>query len=124
MLNTSYKLTVNTMAITLTNAAARQIATQLAKHGSGLGLRVGVKPVGCSGLAYTYAIADSIHPDDRVFEHAGASLVVDAKSLTSIDGARLDFVTDGMKQTFQFDNPNVDSTCGCGESFNLKKVTP
>lgn len=112
------------MAITLTDTAARQITTQLAKHGSGLGLRVGVKPVGCSGLAYTYAIAHSINPDDQVFEHAGASLVVDAKSLTSIDGARLDFVSDGMKQTFQFDNPNVDSTCGCGESFNLKKVAP
>lgn len=110
------------MAITLTNSAARQISTQIAKHGSGLGLRVGVKPVGCSGLAYTYAIADCINPEDQVFEHAGATLVVDATSLASIDGALLDFVSDGMKQTFQFDNPNVDSTCGCGESFNLKKV--
>lgn len=114
------------MTITLTNTAARQIASQLAKHSSGLGLglRVGVKPVGCSGLAYTYAIAEHINPDDHVFEHAGATLVVDAKSLLSIDGARLDFVNDGMKQAFQFDNPNVGSTCGCGESFNLKKLAP
>lgn len=112
------------MAITLTNAAARQIASQLAKHASGLGLRVGVKPVGCSGLTYTYAIADSINPEDRVFEHEGSRLVVDAKSLASIDGAQLDFVTEGMKHAFQFDNPNVGSTCGCGESFNLKKLAP
>lgn len=112
------------MTITLTNAAARQIASQLAKHASGLGLRVGVKPVGCSGLAYTYAIADCINLDDHVFDHAGIRLVVDAKSLISIDGARLDFVTDGMKQAFQFENPNVGSTCGCGESFNLKKLAP
>ena len=100
------------MAITLTNSAARQIATQVAKHGSGLGLRVGVKPVGCSGLAYTYAIADCINPEDQVFEHAGASLVVDATSLASIDGARLDFVSDGMKQAFQFDNPTSTAPAG------------
>lgn len=112
------------MAITLTEAAARQISAQLAKRGSGLGLRVGVKPVGCSGLTYTYDIADTLHADDVVFEHFGAKLVVDAKALTSIDGARLDYVSEGMKKTFQFDNPNVGSTCGCGESFNLKKAAP
>ncbi|MFZ3220745.1 MAG: iron-sulfur cluster assembly accessory protein [Rhodoferax sp.] len=112
------------MAITLTEAAARQISAQLAKRGSGLGLRVGVKPVGCSGLTYTYDIADTLHADDLVFEDFGAKLVVDAKALTSIDGARLDYVSEGMKKTFQFDNPNVGSTCGCGESFNLKKVAP
>ncbi|MFZ3129429.1 MAG: iron-sulfur cluster assembly accessory protein [Rhodoferax sp.] len=112
------------MAITLTEAAARQISAQLAKRGSGLGLRVGVKPVGCSGLTYTYDIADTLLADDVVFEHSGAKLVVDAKALTSIDGARLDYVSEGMKKTFQFDNPNVGSTCGCGESFNLKKAAP
>ena len=110
------------MTITLTEAAAQQISAQLAKHGSGLGLRVGIKPVGCSGLTYTYAIADTLGPDDHVFEHFGAKLVVNAKSLLSIDGARLDYVNEGMKKTYQFDNPNVSSTCGCGESFNLKKV--
>ena len=110
------------MTITLTEAAAQQISAQLAKHGSGLGLRVGIKPVGCSGLTYTYAIADTLGPDDHVFEHFGAKLVVNAKSLLSIDGARLDYVNEGMKKTYQFDNPNVSSTCGCGESFNMKNV--
>ncbi|MGZ5798749.1 MAG: HesB/IscA family protein [Caldimonas sp.] len=108
------------MVITLTEAAARQVRTQLAKRGKGLGLRIGVKNVGCSGFAYTYEIADDLRAGERVFEEHGASLVVDAKSLAFIDGARLDFVTEGVKQTFKFDNPNVDSTCGCGESFNPK----
>ena len=110
------------MAITLTEAAAKQISVQLAKRGTGLGLRVGVKPVGCSGLTYTYDIADALNADDQVYEHFGVKLVVDAKSLASIDGACLDYVSEGMKKAFQFDNPNVSSTCGCGESFNLKKV--
>jgi iron-sulfur cluster assembly protein len=108
------------MAITLTEAAARQVRTQLAKRGKGLGLRIGVKNVGCSGFAYTYEIADDLRDGERVFEDHGASLVVDAKSLAFVDGARLDFVTEGLKQAFQVENPNVDGTCGCGESFNLK----
>lgn len=108
------------MTITLTEAAATQICTQLAKRGKGLGLRVGVKNVGCSGFAYTFDFADELRADDQVFESHGAKLVVDPKSLVSIDGACFDFVTEGLKQSFKFDNPNVKSTCGCGESFNLK----
>lgn len=110
------------MTITLTEAAAKQINAELAKRGSGLGLRVAVKPVGCSGLAYTYDIADTLNADDQAYEHFGAKLVVDAKSHANIDGACLDYVSDGMKTAFKFDNPNVSSTCGCGESFNLKKA--
>jgi iron-sulfur cluster assembly protein len=108
------------MAITLTEAAARQVRAQLAKRGKGLGLRIGVKNVGCSGFAYTYEIADDLRDGERVFEDHGASLVVDAKSLAFVDGARLDFVSEGLKHAFQVENPNVDGTCGCGESFNLK----
>jgi iron-sulfur cluster assembly protein len=108
------------MTITLSKDAARQVRTQLAKRGKGLGLRIGVKNVGCSGFAYTYEIADDLRDGDRVFEYHGASLVVDPKTLAFVDGARLDFVTEGLKQAFQVDNPNVASTCGCGESFNLK----
>ncbi len=110
------------MTITLTQAAAKQINAQLAKHGSGVGLRVGVKPVGCSGLTYTYDIADAHQPGDQVFEEFGAKLFINAQAMSSLDGSNLDFVSEGMKKTFQFDNPNVSSTCGCGESFNLKKV--
>jgi len=111
------------MAITLTESAARQIRTQLAKRGKGLGLRVGVKKVGCSGFAYTFDYADEVHAGDRLFESHDASVVVDAASLAFLNGSRIDFVKDGFKQAFKFDNPNVDGTCGCGESFSPKEAT-
>lgn len=106
-------------SITLTPAAAAQISKQIAKHGSGVGLRVGIKPVGCSGYAYTYALADDIRDDEQRIEARGATLLVATEHLASLQGACLDFVTEGLKQTFQFDNPNVGITCGCGESFSL-----
>ena len=108
------------MTITLTEAAAKQIRAQIAKRGKGIGLRVGVKNVGCSGFAYTYELADELRADDRLFEGHDAALVVDAKSLPFIEGARFDFVSEGLTKAFKVENPNVDSTCGCGESFNLK----
>ena len=109
------------MAISVTENAARQIRNQILKRGKGLGLRVGVKKVGCSGLAYTFDYADEIHPGDQLFEAHDAKLVVDADALSFLDGSRLDFVKEGFKQVFKFDNPNVASTCGCGESFNVKQ---
>jgi iron-sulfur cluster assembly protein len=108
------------MTISVTENAAKQIHSQLAKRGKGLGLRVGVKKVGCSGLAYTFDYADEIQPGDQMFEAHDAKVVVDAEALSILDGSRLDFVKDGFKQVFKFDNPNVASTCGCGESFNVK----
>jgi iron-sulfur cluster assembly protein len=109
------------MTITLTENAAKQIRLQLAKRGKGLGLRVGIKKVGCSGFAYTFDFADDVRDSDRAFEEYDAKVVVDADSLAVLDGSRLDFVKEGLKQMFKFDNPNIDSTCGCGESFNLKQ---
>ena len=111
------------MAITLTENAARQIQRQLAKRGKGLALRVGVKKVGCSGMAYSYDYADEVRSDDYVLKAFDATVVVDPASLPFIDGSRLDFVSEGLKQVFKFDNPNVDSMCGCGESFNVKLDT-
>jgi iron-sulfur cluster assembly protein len=109
------------MAIQLTENAARQIQQKLAKRGRGIGLRVGVKDVGCSGFGYTYDYADEVRADDRLFEAHEAKVVVDAKSLEFLDGATLDFVKEGLKQVFKFTNPNVDATCGCGESFSVKE---
>ena len=109
------------MAIQLTESAARQIKTQLEKRGKGLGLRVGVKKVGCSGWAYTYDYADAVQGDDLVFEAHDTRLVVDGKSLEFLDGSTLDYVREGLKQAFKFDNPNVDAACGCGESFSVKE---
>ena len=108
------------MAITLTESAAKQIQSQLAKRGRGLGLRVGVKKVGCSGFAYTYDYADEVRAEDQLFESFGTTVVVDAKSLDLLNGSTLDFVKEGLKQAFKFENPNVDATCGCGESFSVK----
>lgn len=108
------------MAITLTESAAKQIQRQLAKRGKGIALRIGVKKVGCSGLAHTFDYADEIREGDHMFESHDARVVVDADSLSFLDGSRIDFVTEGLKQMFKFDNPNVESQCGCGESFNVK----
>lgn len=112
------------MAILVTENAARQIRNQLAKRGKGVGLRAGVKKVGCSGFAYTFDYADELQPGDQMFEAYDAKLVVDAGALAFLDGSRLDFVKEGdFKQVFKFDNPNVDSQCGCGESFSVKPTT-
>ena len=108
------------MTISVTENAARQIRDQLAKRGAGAGLRVGVKKVGCSGFAYTFEHADEIRPGDQMFGAPDAQLVVDAATLSFLDGSRLDYVKEGFKQVFKFDNPNIESTCGCGESFNVK----
>lgn len=109
------------MAITLTENAAKQIRKQLAKRGKGLALRIGIKKVGCSGFAYTFDYADEVREDDRMFESCNANVVVDAGSFPFLDGSRIDFVKEGLNDSFRFDNPNVDNTCGCGESFSLKE---
>ncbi|MBA4141667.1 MAG: iron-sulfur cluster assembly accessory protein [Nitrosospira sp.] len=109
------------MAITLTENAAKQIRKQLARRGKGVALRVGVKKVGCSGFAYTFDYADDVRSGDQIFESWDANVVVDAASLPFLDGSRIDFVRQGLNDSFRFDNPNVDNTCGCGESFSLKE---
>lgn len=109
------------MSITLTEKAAKQIQKQLSKRGKGLALRIGVKKVGCSGFAYTFDYADEVRVDDQIFESHNANVVIDTGSLPFLDGSRVDFVRDGLNESFRFDNPNVDNTCGCGESFSLKE---
>lgn len=108
------------MAVTLTENAAKQIQTQLVKRGKGVGLRVGVKKSGCSGFSYTFDYADELGEDDQLFESYGAAVVVNAGSLALIDGSRVDFVREGLNSLFRFENPNVDNTCGCGESFSVR----
>jgi iron-sulfur cluster assembly protein len=107
------------VAITFTAAAARQIKTSVARYG-GIGLRLGVKTVGCSGLAYTFDMAEAVGPEDLLFEAHDAKLVVDRAALPYLDGSELDFVREGFKQMFTVKNPNVASTCGCGESFSVE----
>ncbi|WNO60252.1 iron-sulfur cluster assembly protein IscA [Rheinheimera sp. MMS21-TC3] len=107
------------MAISMTEAAADRVRNFLHNRGKGIGLRVGVKTTGCSGLAYVLEFVDTLNEDDQVFEHDDLKLVVDGKSLVYIDGTQLDFVKEGLNEGFQFNNPNVDGECGCGESFTV-----
>ncbi len=107
------------MAISMTTAAAERVRSFLQNRGKGLGLRVGVKTTGCSGLAYVLEFVDELNNDDQVFEQDGLKLIVDGKSLVYIDGTQLDFVKEGLNEGFQFNNPNVSGECGCGESFTV-----
>jgi iron-sulfur cluster assembly protein len=107
------------MAISLTESAAERVSTYLEKRGHGVGLRVGVKPTGCSGYSYVVNYADEIGGDDIVFEDRGVKIVVDPEALDLIDGTEVDFIKNGLNEAFSFRNPNVTGECGCGESFNI-----
>ncbi len=107
------------MSISLTEAAAEHIRKSLAKRGKGEGLRLGVRNSGCSGKAYVLEFADTINPDEAVFESHGVKLAVDPKSLIFLDGTVLDYTREGLNEGFKFENPNVKGECGCGESFTV-----
>ncbi|MDD0823082.1 iron-sulfur cluster assembly protein IscA [Mannheimia sp. AT1] len=107
------------MAITLTEVAADRVRTFLENRGKGIGLRLGVKTSGCSGLAYVLEFVDVLNEDDHVFEQFGVKIIVDEKSLAYLDGTQLDFVKEGLNEGFKYTNPNVKNECGCGESFNV-----
>jgi len=107
------------MAITMTDAAAERVRDFLQKRGKGIGLRLGVRTSGCSGMAYVLEFVDDVQDTDLVFEDHGVKVLVDQKSLVYIDGTELDFAKDGLNEGFRFNNPNVKDECGCGESFNI-----
>ncbi|RCU48786.1 MULTISPECIES: iron-sulfur cluster assembly protein IscA [Corallincola] len=107
------------MAITMTDAAAERVTTFLKNRGKGLGLRLGVKTTGCSGLAYVLEFVDELQEGDETFEEQGVTIIVDKKSLLYLDGTQLDFVKEGLNEGFEFTNPNVKDECGCGESFTV-----
>jgi iron-sulfur cluster assembly protein len=107
------------MAITLTETAAKHVGAQLARRGKGVGLRVGVRTSGCSGLAYKLEYADEVRPEDSRFESHGITVLVDPKSVPYVDGMELDFAREGLNEGFKFNNPNVRDSCGCGESFSV-----
>ena len=107
------------MAITVSEAAARHVNRYLTKRGKGLGVRLGVKTTGCSGLAYKLEYVDAAEPEDVIFEANGVKVLVDPKSLAYIDGTELDFVREGLNEGFRFNNPNERDRCGCGESFRV-----
>lgn len=107
------------MSITMSEAAAQHVSRFIAKRGKGIGIRLGVKTSGCSGMAYKLEFADAAEPDDIIFESHGLKVLVDPKSLPYLDGTELDFAKEGLNEGFRFNNPNVKDQCGCGESFHV-----
>ena len=107
------------MAITLTESAANRVQTFLQNRGRGVGVRLGVKTSGCSGLAYVLEFVDEIDEGDQVFEDRGVKVIIDEKSLIYLDGTQLDYGKEGLNEGFKFNNPNVKDECGCGESFKV-----
>ena len=107
------------MSVSLTESAANRVTSFLANRGKGVGLRLGVRTSGCSGMAYVLEFADVINEDDVVFEDHGVKVIIDGKSIVYLDGTEVDFVKEGLNEGFKLNNPNVNSECGCGESFHV-----
>src|SRR5690554_1637099 len=107
------------MAITMSDAAAERVRKFMENRGRGVGLRLGVKTTGCSGLAFVLEFVDQLEDGDHMFEEKGIKVIVDGKSMVYLDGTELDFVREGLNEGFTFKNPNVKDECGCGESFTV-----
>lgn len=105
--------------INLSEKAANKIKRTLERRGHGLGIRVGVKTTGCSGLAYVLEYVDAPAPHDQSFNCSGCTIFVDPKSCAYLQGMTIDFVRTGLNEGFEFKNPNERDRCGCGESFRV-----
>jgi iron-sulfur cluster assembly protein len=105
--------------ITVTELAARKIKSNLARRGQGMGIRLGVKTTGCSGLAYVLEYVDAVNKEDIAVEQDGFVVVVDPKSSAYLTGVNVDYVRQGLNEGFEFRNPNERDRCGCGESFRV-----
>lgn len=108
------------MSISLTDKAASRVRDYLAKNAGAVGLRLGVRKTGCSGLAYTVDFAEAVGAGDVVVETQGVRLIVAAESLPFLQGSRIDYVREGLNEKFAFENPNATGQCGCGESFSVQ----
>ncbi len=107
--------------IKLTESAVERVRDMVKKRGSGLGLRIGVTESGCSGYSYALDFAETVTDNDTIIEQDGVKIVIEQSSMPLLDGMELDFVKQGLNQSFKFNNPNVVSSCGCGESFSITK---
>ena len=107
------------MAITLTEAAAERVRSQIEARGTSEGLKLGVKTSGCSGFAYILDYAEDLTEGDQIYESHGVKLIVNDEHLQFLKGTEIDYVEDGLSAAFHFNNPNVTEQCGCGESFTV-----
>ncbi len=107
------------MSISLTDSAATHVKNYLEKRGKGVGVRLGVKTTGCSGMAYTIEFADQVEEEDQIFEDKGVKVIINPKNMVYLSGTELDFTREGLNEGFKFTNPNEKDRCGCGESFSV-----
>ena len=105
--------------ISLTDTAARKITQTIQRRGHGIGIRVGVKTTGCSGLAYVLEYVDTVQPDDICIDSDNCKLFVDPKHLPYLDGMLMDYKRQGLNEGFDFINKNERDRCGCGLSFRV-----
>ena len=107
--------------INITDLAANKVKSSIAKRGKGLGIKVGTKTTGCSGLAYIleYVDASPVTRDYFVYEDKDVKIWVSGKDFVYVNGMTIDWVKRGLNEGFEFINPNEKDRCGCGESFRV-----
>jgi iron-sulfur cluster assembly protein len=105
--------------ISVTEIASKKIKSNLTRRGQGVGIRLGVRTTGCSGLAYVLEYVDNINSEDITVEQDGFVIVVDPKSSAYLTGVEVDYVRQGLNEGFEFNNPLERDRCGCGESFRI-----
>ena len=105
--------------ITATEAASKKIVENLNRRGRGLGIRLGIRTTGCSGLAYVLEYVDQVSSDDMAYDMQGFVVVVDPKSQALLQDVEIDYVRQGLNEGFEFRNPIEKDRCGCGESFRV-----
>lgn len=105
--------------LTCTEAAAKRISCFLSEYPQAVGLRIGVRTSGCSGLAYTFEVCTELSVDDKVFSSHDVTLVVRERDLVFMSGSELHYERRGLSSTFQVRNPQEVARCGCGESFTV-----
>jgi iron-sulfur cluster assembly protein len=105
--------------ISLTPVAAEHSLKYLEKRGKGVGIRIGIKTTGCSGLMYVIEPVDIPEVEDIKYESNGVQVYVDPKSLVYVKGTQMDYVKKELNEGFEFKNPNTKGECGCGESFTV-----
>lgn len=113
------KLAATKAAISLTPTALDRVRSLMQKQPDMAGLRIGVKQRGCNGLSYTLEYAKEKQKFDEIVQQDGVKIFIDAKAQLTLLGTEMDYVTNNLSSEFVFNNPNIKSTCGCGESFQV-----
>lgn len=107
--------------IQLTERAAKKVQEHIKQRGKGVGIMIGVKTTGCSGLAYKLEYVDfpPVTRDYMKYDSHGVTIWVAGRDLAYIDGLTMEWKRQGLNEGFEFQNPNAKDYCGCGESFRV-----